>query len=141
MNQVYPRLFKLPHGGKSAVVACSANEYHQIGGKMVADIFEANGWRGYFLGANTPSQELLGLIRGKQPDVVALSVAVHASLDALLSMVETIRGAFPDLPILVGGQAFLSGGRERAEQIAGVYYVASLAELDAWIKSCPHHAH
>jgi hypothetical protein len=26
-----------------------ANEYHQIGGKMVADIFELNGWRGYFV--------------------------------------------------------------------------------------------
>ncbi|MCX7108772.1 MAG: cobalamin-dependent protein [Proteobacteria bacterium] len=133
MNLVYPRLFKLPRVGKSAVVACSANEYHQIGGKMVADIFEANGWRGYFLGASTSPQELLELIQGKRPDVVALSVAVHANLDALLGLTETIRGAFADLPILVGGQAFLSGGRERAEQIAGVHYLASLAELEAWV--------
>lgn len=52
LNLTYPRLFAQPRIGKSAVVTCVANEYHQIGGKMVADIFELNGWRGYFLGAN-----------------------------------------------------------------------------------------
>jgi methanogenic corrinoid protein MtbC1 len=141
MNLVYPRLFNLPHVGKSAVVACSANEYHQIGGKMVADIFELNGWRGYFFGANTLAKDLLELIRDKHPNAVALSLALHFNLDAMIGLAETIRGAFPDVPILVGGQAFLSSGRERAEQIAGVHYVASLAELDAWIKSRTHHEH
>ena len=43
----------------SIVISCTANEYHQVGGKMVADIFEMNGWNGYFLGANTPVDQLL----------------------------------------------------------------------------------
>ena len=54
LNLTYPRLFAQPRNGKSAVVTCVSNEYHQIGGKMVADIFELNGWRGHFLGANMP---------------------------------------------------------------------------------------
>ena len=58
LNLTYPRLFAQPRNGKSAVVTCVSNEYHQIGGKMVADIFELNGWRGHFLGANMPEADL-----------------------------------------------------------------------------------
>ena len=135
LNLVYPRLFSQPRVGRSAVVTCTANEYHQIGGKMVADIFELNGWRGYFLGANTPVRDLLNLIQEKRPDVVALSVTIYYGLDSLLNTAAEIRTQFPTVPILVGGQAFLWGGRERAEQIAGVQYLPSLAQLESWMKT------
>jgi methanogenic corrinoid protein MtbC1 len=141
LNLVYPRLFSQPRLGKTAVVTCTANEYHQLGGKMVADIFELNGWRGYFLGANTPPRDLLDLIRDKQPDAVALSLTVYFNLETLLQTAAAIRAEFPAVPILVGGQAFRFGGRERAEQIAGVRCLASLAELESWMKSLTPHAH
>jgi methanogenic corrinoid protein MtbC1 len=140
LNLVYPRLFSRPRVGKTAVVACTANEYHQIGGKMVADIFELNGWRGYFLGANTPRPDLLDLIREKKPDVVTLSLTVYFNLESLLQTATAIRTEFSTVPILVGGQAFRWGGRERAEQIAGVQCLASLTELESWMKSPTPHA-
>lgn len=134
LNLVYPVLFSQPHVGKSAVVSCAANEYHQIGGKMTADIFELNGWRGYFLGANTPPADLLALVKEKRPMVVAMSLTVYFNLDSLLRTISLIRAKFPNLPILVGGQAFRWGGSERVEQIDGVRYLRSLAELEAWIR-------
>jgi methanogenic corrinoid protein MtbC1 len=138
LNLAYPRLFAQPRIGKSAVVACVANEYHQIGGKMVADLFELNGWRGYFLGANTPVRDVKELIAEKRPDAVALSVAVAFNLDTLVTVAAEIRAAFPELPILVGGQAFRWGGRERVERLSGVRFLASLGELEAWIKDHSH---
>ena len=135
LSLVYPRLFDRPHIGKSVVVACTANEYHQIGGKMVADLFELHGWRGYSLGANTPELELLNLIRDKNPDAVVLSLAVHFNLEPLLHAAAAVRAAFPEVPILVGGQAFRWGGGERVEEIKGVRYLASLEALEAWIKA------
>ena len=139
LNLVYPRLFGQPHIERSAVVSCAANEYHQIGGKMVADLFELNRWRGYFLGANTPMPDLLNLIQEKRPNAVALSVTVSFGLDGLLNAATQIRSQFPAVPILVGGQAFLRGGRERAEQIDGVKHLPSLAALELWIKTnSPH---
>jgi methanogenic corrinoid protein MtbC1 len=140
LNLVYPRLFNQPHVGRSAVVTCTANEHHQIGGKMVADLFELNGWRGYFLGANTPVRDLLQLIQEKRVDVVALSVTVYFGLDSLIGAAAEIRAQFPTVPILVGGQAFRWGGRERAEQIVGVQYLPSLTELESWIKANSPHA-
>ncbi len=134
LNLSYPRLFAQPRNGKSAVVSCLANEYHQIGGKMVADLFELHGWRGYFLGANTPVRDLLALIAEKRPDVVALSLASLISLDALVGAATEIRAVFPAMPLLVGGQAFRWGKPERIAQLTGVRCLASLGELEAWIE-------
>jgi methanogenic corrinoid protein MtbC1 len=138
LNLTYPRLFAQPRLGKTAVVTSTANEYHQLGAKMVADLFELHGWRGYFLGANTPQGDLLGLIREKRPDVVALSLTVYFNLESLLQTAAAIRAEFPAVPILVGGQAFRWGGRERVESLPGVRCLASLGELESWIKSHEH---
>lgn len=139
LNLTYPRLFAQPRNGKSAVITCVPNEYHQIGGKMVADVFELNGWRGYFLGANTPVGETITLIREKRPDVAALSVATSFGLAEVIRAASAIRAAFPDLEILVGGQAFRWGGREGVERLPGVRCLLSLAELETWIREHDNH--
>ena len=43
-------------------VACVAGEQHELGGRTLADVFELNGWRTSFLGANLPARELVVLI-------------------------------------------------------------------------------
>ena len=139
LNLTYPRLFARPRVNKSAVVACVASEYHQIGSKMVADVFELCGWRGYFLGANTPLSALLALIAEKQPNVAALSAATTYALDPLVAAVTEIRAAFPALPVLVGGQAFRWGGSERFAALPGVRCLKSLGELEAWIQVPENH--
>jgi methanogenic corrinoid protein MtbC1 len=141
LNLVYPTLFDRPRVGKTVIVSCAANEYHQIGGKLVADLFELHGWNGYFLGANLPQGDLLELIREKRPDAVALSLAVTFNLESLLQTAAAVRAEFPPLSILVGGQAFRFGGRERAERIAGVCCLGSLDELESWIATGTDHAH
>ncbi len=54
MIRLQPQLFSSDRIGKNSVIACVANEHHQVGAKMVADFFEMHGWDGYFVGANTP---------------------------------------------------------------------------------------
>lgn len=141
LNLAYPRLFASPRKGLTAVVASTANEQHQLGAKMVADVWELHGWRAHFVGANTPQADLLALLHQVDADAVALSLTVYSNLPALLQTATAIRAEFPHLPILVGGQAFRWGGRERVEQIAGVRWLASLAELEAWLESRDAHAH
>ena len=133
MSLVYPSLFRAGHNGKKAVISCAANEYHQVGGKMVADIFEMKGWEGYFLGANTPVDQLVRFIDDTKPDLVGLSLSVHANFPALKSGIEAIRSDFPNLDIFIGGQAFQRGGIQAVDDISGATYIASLAELESEI--------
>ena len=65
MNELYPNIISDKRTNRKAVVACTENELHQIGVKMVADIFELNGWDTYFLGSNVPTNELVKFIDRK----------------------------------------------------------------------------
>lgn len=68
---------------------------------------------------------------------VATEHLATAITESLLETAEAVRRRFPALPILVGGQGFQSAGRERAERISGVRFLASLAELESWMQSSP----
>lgn len=134
LNMVYPVLFRKPHIGKKAVISCTVNEYHQLGGRMVADLFELNGWDGYFLGANTPVSDLLEFVGEKKPDVVGLSVSLYFNMGELRKVIEELRGAYPRQDIMVGGQAFRWGGREIATDFPNIMLVPSLGALESLIR-------
>lgn len=134
LNLTYPTLFSADRSGKKAVISCSANEFHQVGGKMVADIFELNGWDGHFLGANLPSEEMARFIHEVQPDVVGLSLSILANLHHLKRGIEVVRTDFPKLDLLIGGQAFRWGGIDEIKQYTGTEYIPSLDALEKLIK-------
>ena len=116
---------------RTIIVACVADEYHQLGGRMIADFCELRGWRGYFLGANTPLPDLLSLIAARRPTLLGLSLSVYFNLPALLKALDAVRGAHPDLPILIGGQAFRWGGLAAVQGYANVAFIDSFEELEA----------
>ncbi|MEI6209178.1 MAG: cobalamin-dependent protein [Desulfuromonadales bacterium] len=126
----YQVIFSAPHCGRKAVVACAANEYHQLGGKMVADILELNGWDGYFLGANTPVNDLLALVDEKRPDMLCLSLSVYTGMPELITLLDRVRGEFSALPVIVGGQAFRWGGVDLVTAYSGVRHIGSIFELE-----------
>lgn len=132
MAVVQPRLFGGALRDRSIVVACVADEFHQLGGMMVADLAELHGWRSHFLGASTPLDTLLQTIDRQKPDLLGLSLSVYANLPALEKAVDAVSGTFPGLPVLVGGQAFRPrwGGITALRGRSGVKPVASLDELE-----------
>jgi methanogenic corrinoid protein MtbC1 len=134
LSLVYPAVFAARHTNRSAVIACVANEFHQIGGKMVADLFELNGWHGYFLGANMPLDDLTRMIDDKQPDLVGLSLAVYSNLPGLLKVLDAVTSNYPKQGILVGGQAFRWGGCEVVAAYPNTDLVSSLSELEAFLQ-------
>jgi methanogenic corrinoid protein MtbC1 len=134
MIRLHPRLFNTDRVGKKAVVACIANEYHQVGAKMIADIFEMNGWDGYFIGANTPFNELTRFIEENKPDVIGLSLSIYFNIPELASTLSAIRAKFPETNIITGGQAFRWGGFEVLEQFNNVQYIGSIKSLEEYIR-------
>ncbi len=131
---VYPKIFMAEHIGRKAVVSCAVNEYHQIGGKMVADILEMNGWDTRFLGANSSAEDLQTEIVRQYPDVLVLSLSLAQNVDLLVETAAALREDYPDLPILAGGQAFRFLEESVFDHLTGVTLVRSLGELEVFIE-------
>ena len=106
MAHLYPRIFEARRNGLTMVATCVGDELHEVGMRMVADLFELGGWRTHFLGANTPPAAVADMVRDVDPDLVAVSATVLSNVEQAAGMVETIRCA-TSAPILVGGRAFL----------------------------------
>ena len=96
--------------GRNAIVSCSPGELHVLGGQMVADFLEADGWEVLPLGADTPAEELAGLARREGAELVALSTALPVHLLAAGTACAALRRLDEPPFIVAGGQAF--GGDE-----------------------------
>lgn len=134
LNRSYEKIISPKRSGKKVVVSSVEHELHQVGGKMVANIFEIHGWDGFYLGANTPTAELLRFLDEIQPDALGLSLSVYFHLHDLDNMLRSIRAMYEGLPILIGGQAFRFGGEALADAYPLVRYIASLDDLEEWIR-------
>ncbi len=130
LTLVHAEVFSGPSREHSIIIACVGGEYHQLGGRMVADLCELQGWRGYFLGAGTSVPDLLQAIEDRRPDIVGLSLSIYFNMPALVDALDVMTARYPDLPILVGGQAFRWGGTAAVEGYPSVSYIASMDELD-----------
>lgn len=95
-----------------AVVAACANEYHEIGAMMIADILEEDSWNVSYLGANVPGADLLDHLRREKPDVLALSVTMPFNINQVVDLVRQIRedSDIAAIKIIVGGRAFSGPG-------------------------------
>lgn len=135
MNDLYPTIAATRKQPKTVVLACVENEQHQVGIKMVSDVFELAGWNTHFLGAGLPTDDLVRFMNSVRPQVLALSMALSFNWPTLVKMLQAIRRTFPTLPILVGGQAFGKGGQERLLTFSNVTYLSDLYSLKALLAS------
>ncbi|MCF8372558.1 MAG: cobalamin-dependent protein [Bacteroidales bacterium] len=134
MNEQFPYIITDQQKDYKAVVTSIEGEQHQVGSKMVADVFESHGWDTYFLGSNLPTNELLKYCRAKQPDILALSVSIYFNMAALEQTLQVVRNEFENLYILIGGQAFLHGGKTLFSKYSNLRYFSNLIDLKEFIK-------
>lgn len=107
MTQLYPLLFDTKKNGKRLVALALGDELHEIGIRMVADLFEWKGFETEYLGANMPSSSVLDHLRKRPPHLVALSVKVATHLSRLTKLIQDLRDepGLKSLKIIIGGQA------------------------------------
>ena len=80
-----------PRNGRTIVAATVAGNQHDLGIQMVADLFEANGWRAIQLGANVPSEDLAQTVEFYDADLVALAFSMLGQLPALSDAIAAVR--------------------------------------------------
>ncbi|MGE5680722.1 MAG: B12-binding domain-containing protein [Bacillota bacterium] len=135
MSLTYPIISNTKKNGKKAVIACVPREFHQVGAKMVADVFEQHGWESYFLGANTKVSELMKMLEEKKPEVLALSVSLYLNILRLKSTIEEVIRKYPDIEIIVGGRAFIEKKPDFLVNYSNVTFINSIGELEEFINS------
>jgi MerR family transcriptional regulator, light-induced transcriptional regulator len=108
MSQLYPLLFSGPRREQTFVSACVGGELHEIGARMVADFFEMDGWKTYYLGANTPVSGIVKTICDRKADVAGISVTISFNLAAAKEVIQAIRSeaGCRGTKVIVGGYPF-----------------------------------
>jgi methanogenic corrinoid protein MtbC1 len=104
----YAPIARRAAGGPKATVACTLDEFHELGARLTADLLECDGWDVDYYGASLPVRDLIGAVRDRRPRVLGLSAALTQHLGGLREVVDAVREALggDSPPIVVGGNAF-----------------------------------
>jgi methylmalonyl-CoA mutase cobalamin-binding domain/chain len=110
MSLLYPYIFSGKQAGHRFVGCCVGGELHEIGMRMVTDFFEMEGWDTYYMGANTPDEDVIRTIIDQKACVVGISVTMTFHLHLVGRLILRIRSRpeCRDVKIMVGGYPFLA---------------------------------
>jgi MerR family transcriptional regulator, light-induced transcriptional regulator len=86
------------------LLAVVEGQRHALGLRMAADVLELGGYEVNYLGEDVPLDALVGAIESRDPDLIGLSSTLTPDDSALRAAVAELESAFPDIPILLGGQ-------------------------------------
>jgi methanogenic corrinoid protein MtbC1 len=108
MSQLYPRIFDRPGNGLRLVAVCANGELHEIGMRMVADLFEMDGWETLYLGASTPIPAVVDQLLATPPHLLAISATIAPNVAAVAALVAAVRAepALAAVSVMVGGTPF-----------------------------------
>lgn len=139
-NQIKQKLFsalnqlRLVEEGPRIVVACPAQEWHEIAAMTAAYLCAVRGCRVHYLGANLPIPDLAEYCSQIHPTYVLLSMTVERTVAETQALVqEILRLLTPIAPVGIGGRVTQSnGGLFQDEQIT---VFPDLQALDAFVLS------
>jgi methanogenic corrinoid protein MtbC1 len=108
MSQLYPRIFGAKKNRGTLVAACVAGDLHEIGARMVSDLFEMDGWHTHYLGASVPTASIIQTVVRLKATVLALSATITYHVRAVAELIAAARRTpeCASLKILVGGFPF-----------------------------------
>lgn len=108
---------------KLVIIACPSEEYHEIGAKMAYDFFLMKGYDAIFIGANTPTDEIVSAVKFAKPDYLAISVTDRYNLIKTRQVIDSVKTVNSELKIIIGGLAF--SDQSTRDQINYDYYITN----------------
>lgn len=109
MSQLHPHIFATPRNGLRLVATSARGNLHELGLRMVSDVFELEGWDTYYLGANTPDGAVVAAVGDTRADLLLVSATLPSHVTAVRDLVAALRDtdATRDVPVIVGGPPFV----------------------------------
>lgn len=106
---------------------CPPEEAHDLGLRILCDLFDLRGFRTVFVGASTPVSEMVSCALEEDASAVCLSASTHFHRTVLHHAVSRLEEALPGVRVLVGGPAFTTGADEADQGRWEPYIVRDLA--------------
>lgn len=108
MASLYEKMFN-SNEKKGVILGCSADdELHELGIRMVTDLFEMDGWDTYYMGANMPAESIVAAIKERRAHVLAISATMSLQIGKVRQLIKLIKEDedLTSVKIIVGGAAF-----------------------------------
>ncbi len=114
-DQVHAVLNRKPRDGRRVVVLCGQDESAELGAQMASDLFEAEGWTAWFVGAGVANDDVLQFIGKITPDLLLLFGSLPAEIPDVRKLITLIRevGVCEQMQVMVCGGIY-----NRAEDLA-----------------------
>lgn len=78
-------------------------EQHALAALMLGNLLEQAGWSVRSYGSGIPAEDLLAGLDLYRPDILFLTMKLHARLEETAELLLSVKAAYPDLGIVVGG--------------------------------------
>lgn len=109
MSSLYSSIFDGREKNLKFLGCAVGSELHEMGIRMVADVFEMNGWETNYLGANLPTEQIISYAIKYQPNIIGLSITMPYHISTLKETIDKIKQeeALENVKIIVGGLPFI----------------------------------
>ncbi|MEP6747357.1 MAG: cobalamin-dependent protein [Bacteroidota bacterium] len=108
MATLYAHIFTSAKKGRKMVACGVSGDLHEIGIRMLSDLFELDGWDSYYMGANMPEANIISALAEQNPQLLAISVTVPFHIIKVRTLIKNIRNniSLDNIKIMVGGYPF-----------------------------------
>ncbi len=129
VNQLQNKLPRRANKEKRVVIVTAQSDKAELGGQMMNDLFESDGWETRFLGGTAGNDDVMTFIHGYAPDILLLYGFNGDDAPAVRTLIDMIRGvnAFPEMRIMLSGGVF-SRAEGLWEEIGADLYAETAAE-------------
>ena len=129
VNQLQNKLPRRGDKNKKIAIVTEASEKAELGGQMMNDLFDSDGWDVRFLGGTVNNDDILSFIHSYGPDVLLLYGYNGKDAPAIRELIDTVRGvnAYPDMRIMLSGGIF-SRAEGLWEEIGADLYAETASE-------------
>ena len=108
MSQLQPWFLKTTSADQTLVATCVGDELHEVGLRIVADLFEVSGWNTIYLGANVPPESIAETLASSRAQILAISCTMTQHLFGMADVIRIVRShpGCEQVKILAGGYPF-----------------------------------
>ncbi|WP_179218804.1 B12-binding domain-containing protein [Saccharibacillus sp. O23] len=110
MSRLYADWIGLKKQDRTGVLvsACIGGEMHEIGLRMLTDVFELEGWETHYLGSRVDEEELIETAAKSGADLIALSATMTFHVHLMKKQIARLRAdeRLAGVKIMVGGLPF-----------------------------------